>query len=98
MAWSEEVKKKVWEKGTPSVDPKWKKDACGAWIYWDHFGIQSDYGWNIDHIQPVSKEGTDDISNLRPLHWENNLSKANGNLVCLVSSEGSANKKKSSGQ
>jgi len=86
MAWSEDIKRKVWELATPSKDPKWKKDPCGAWIFWEYFGITSDYGWVIDHIIPISNVGTNKPYILRPVHWENNLSKEDGILVCLVSS------------
>ncbi|KUG25132.1 hypothetical protein ASZ90_005048 [hydrocarbon metagenome] len=34
------------------------------------------YGWEIDHIIPLSLGGTDDIANLQPLHWENNRKKS----------------------
>ena len=33
---------------------------------------EGEYGWKIEHIKPVSKGGTDDINNLKPLHWKNN--------------------------
>ena len=36
---------------------------------------QEHWGWEIDHIKPVSKGGTDDLSNLQPLQWENNRRK-----------------------
>jgi len=32
-----------------------KKDACGASIEKDGFGKETEYGWEIDHIVPVSK-------------------------------------------
>lgn len=97
MAFSEEMIQKVWEKGSivPNNDPKiWRKDQCGAWIYRAAYGKQSDYGWNIDHVTPQSKGGGDEISNLRPLHWENNARKADGNLSCAITSDGAKNVRK----
>lgn len=52
-----------------------KRDACGATIGKDDFGKATELGWEIDHIVPVAKGGTDDIDNLQPLHWENNRQK-----------------------
>ena len=87
MEVTEELKTKVWSKGTkvPNYDPaKYRKDACGAWISWDRYDdTHSPYGWQIDHIYPESKlqlrrfdpKSIDDINNLRPLHWRNNASK-----------------------
>ncbi|MCW4048419.1 MAG: HNH endonuclease [Candidatus Bathyarchaeota archaeon] len=97
MSFSKEKKDKVWNKGTKAAGDdgsQWRKGQCGAWIYYASYGKQSDYGWQIDHIKPKSRAGSDDLSNLRPLHWENNQRKADGNLKCAVTSSGSKNVKK----
>ncbi len=62
-----------------------RKDICGAWIRRDQHGNRdSEYGWEIDHIRAVANGGSDSILNLRPLHWQNNARKSDGNLVCPV--------------
>ena len=84
----EEKKLRIWQKARV-VDgydsTKYRQDACGAWIvYTDYQNRDSDYGWEIDHIYPVarlkeanvSQQEIDDIKNLRPLNWRNNVSKA----------------------
>lgn len=83
----------VWEKGEV-VDgqdaSRWRKDKCGAWIGRNHYGNRdSQYGWEIDHIDP---EGGDDLSNLRPLQWENNVDKSDKKrLTCVVTAQGTDN-------
>ena len=52
-----------------------RKDAFGRSMALHDFGKKNDNGWEIDHIIPVSKGGTDDLSNLQPLHWKSNMSK-----------------------
>ena len=37
----------------------------------------------VDHIIPVARGGSDDLSNLQPLQWENNRAKSDGPLVCV---------------
>ena len=85
----------VWKKGTvvPCYDStKWRKDQKGAWISYEAYGNRdSDYGWEIDHITPQSKGGQDILSNVRPLHWRNNMAKLNGWLKTAVTSEGNKN-------
>ena len=69
----------VWDKGTviPNYDPAiWRHDAYGNVISFAAHGDRtSDYGWEIDHILPVASGGSDDISNLRPLHWKANVAR-----------------------
>ncbi len=98
MAFSEETKLAVWNKAqivsgnNPDV---WRKDQCGAWIGWAFYGDRdSQYGWEIDHITPVSKGGSDNLSNLRPLQWENNASRQDDRLYCKITSNGIYNVQK----
>lgn len=92
MRFSEEIKQKVWEKAHIVLgfeSDKFRKDECGAWMTFSQYGNRNTiYGWEIDHIIP---NGNNDLSNLRPLQWENNLSKSDGNLVCKVTSQGNIN-------
>ena len=85
MSWNDTKLQKIWEKGAvdPEYDPAmYRKDACGAWMKRTLHGTHEKYGWEVDHIIPVSKGGTDALDNLRPLHWENNRKKQDGTLPC----------------
>lgn len=76
----------TWDKGLTVfgehrvTDPaRWRFDACGALIERAKYGdTGSDLGWEIDHIFPASRGGTDDLWNLQPLHWKNNRKKGDG--------------------
>lgn len=98
MAFTEKQIQEVWEKATivDKYDPdKYRKDQCEAWIIRESYGDRnSNFGWEIDHITTKSNGGGDELSNLRPLHWQNNLNKSDGNLVCLITSQGNTNIKK----
>lgn len=65
---------KLWEK-IASNDPDWAKDACGAWIKKSEFRRKTEFGWDIDIIKPLSKNGKLKEENLRALHWKNILKK-----------------------
>ena len=65
---------KVWERYFGSAEEG--TDYCGARIVRiAHDQPTSDYRWEVDHIVPRRHGGTNRLSNLRPLHWENNQAK-----------------------
>ncbi len=94
MSFSEEDVQAVWEKGAvvAGVDSgRYRKDACRAWMQRDQYGNRDFiFGWEIDHIIPG---GSDSLSNLRPLQWENNASRQDGPLKCVITSSGKKNVK-----
>jgi len=74
-------KGKVWSRGraVPGLDPKmYRRDSYGRVMNVYQYGNrQSAYGWEIDHIRPVSKGGGNHLSNLQPLNWKSNVKKSN---------------------
>lgn len=81
-----------------------RQDACGAWIaYADFNNRESLFGWEIDHIYPVSRLRLlnvpavlwDHPLNIRALHWQNNQSKGNSYpmYTAVISDEGATNMK-----
>jgi len=77
----DETIQKVWEKGktTSENDARiWRKDVYGTWMKRTEYGNRdSKYGWEKDHINP---NGSEDLSNLQPLQWENNVAKSDGRV------------------
>lgn len=71
----------------------WGKDLAGAWIRKDQFDKHSQYGWVIDHVKPKTLGGTDELDNLQPLHWRNNMEKGTNypNFDTCISSAGEQN-------
>lgn len=72
--------KAVWKKGLEIdgyLPDLWRTDICGNLINFNEYGSASGpFCWEIDHIKPVSKGGTDDINNLQPLQWHTNRRKS----------------------
>ena len=96
MSWTDQEIQQVWEKGRIEdgrIPDKVRKDNCGAWMERGRHGDrESIFGWEIDHIIPVADGGTNDIDNLRPLQWENNLARENDpKAPCAVTCLGEYN-------
>ena len=54
----------------------YRRDVFGSWMqYSAHGETLSHFGWEIAHIKPIEDGGTDDLSNLQPLQWQNNRRK-----------------------
>jgi len=75
----DELKFKVWSLGKKILGKDsniWRKDKYGTLIkYSEHGNTNSKNGWEIDHIKPKSKGGSDKDGNLQPLYWETNRKK-----------------------
>lgn len=80
--WTEEEKRRIWNKGLeiPGFNPKeYRQDFAGAWIQYSAYGnttSELNFGWEIDHIKPEAKNGSNYFDNLQPIQWKNNRAKS----------------------
>jgi len=79
-AWTPLQINSVWQKGIEIHGLNkdiWRKDKCGFKMkFQEHGNRKSSEGWEIDHIKAVANGGGDEILNLQPLNWNNNVSKS----------------------
>ena len=48
------------------------QDFAGREIHKDEYGTGSKYSWDIDHIRPLAKNGSDSVDNMQIVHQETN--------------------------
>jgi len=78
MSFSKSQKDKIWEKAKKirGQDPtKYRRDPYGKPMYKDSYGKSSKMGWEIDHIKPKARGGSDAARNLQALNTGTNRSK-----------------------
>jgi hypothetical protein len=77
-AFSEEIIAAVWRKAatiTGKHPAEYRRDILGNELRRESYGKESGMGWEIDHIIPVAKGGTDLLGNLQPLQSSANAQK-----------------------
>lgn len=77
-AFDEQTIDAVWNKAQTIKDKNpsvYRSDILGNTLSRSSYGNQTILGWEIDHIIPVSKNGTDDIENLQALNSAANAKK-----------------------
>lgn len=54
-----------------------RQDPYGNPIYYGSYGKYTQMGWQVDHIKPVSRNGSNGIRNLQAMQTSTNQSKGN---------------------
>jgi hypothetical protein len=74
----ESIIQAVWQMAEISKEfPPLRVDCFGGLMFEHGYGFTgSKFGWEIDHRKAVAKGGGDELQNLQPLQWGNNLTKA----------------------
>lgn len=68
----------VWQKAKPikgKDSAKYRKDPYGNEMHYDSYGKDSSKGWEIDHIRPKARGGSDATVNLQALNTQVNRDK-----------------------
>ena len=71
-------KDQVWEKAKTieGKDPaQYRQDPYGNTIRYDSYGQGGAMSWDMDHIKPAAKGGSNDIRNLQALQSKTNREK-----------------------
>ncbi len=71
---------RVWDKADniPGKDPdKYREDPYGNEMFYNSYGKDSPMGWQVDHIKPTSRGGSDHTVNLQALNSQVNREKGN---------------------
>ncbi len=71
-------KQKAWDNATTvrGKDPdRYRQDPYGNVLYKPSYGKSSEMGWDVDHITPKSRGGSDATRNLQALNSSVNRSK-----------------------
>ena len=77
-AFDEQTIEAVWNKAkiiNAEDSAHYRSDIIGNTISRTSYGKKSIMGWEIDHIKPVSKGGTDELDNLQALNSSANIKK-----------------------
>lgn len=78
-----EIVQQVWQKAieVPGYDGEQaRKDLCGKLIFRDAYNdTSSKYGWSINVVDTTLD--AEDVNNLRPLQWRNNLTASDSMII-----------------